>query len=59
MVICIVLDLDQPWELMNHLQKWFKALSTWLFKILPELPPGVYEKMKNQLVNFWKTYEAP
>lgn len=59
MVICIVLDLDLPWELMNQLQKWFKALQAWLFKTLPQLQPGVYEKMKNHLINQWKTYEEP
>lgn len=55
----IVLDLDQPWELMNQLQKWFKALQAHLFKILPNLEPGKYEKMKNEIVKQWKTYQEP
>ena len=49
MAIAIILDLEQPWELMNQLKKWLKAISTLLFKMLPQLGPGVYEKMKNNL----------
>jgi hypothetical protein len=35
MAIAIILDLEQPWELMNQLKKWLKAISTLLFKMLP------------------------
>lgn len=59
MVICIMLDLEQPWLLMEQLRKWFKALQAWIFKVLPNLEPGVYEKMKNKLIHQWKTFEAP
>lgn len=59
MIVCIVLDLEMPWELMNQLKKWIKALQTFLFKMLPELGPGIYEKMKNKLVNDWKSYTEP
>ncbi len=59
MIVCIVLDLEAPWELMNQLKKWMKALQTFLFKMLPELGPGIYEKMKNKLVNDWKSYTEP
>ena len=37
--------------LMEQLRKWFKALQTWLFKILPNLEPGLYEKMKEKVVD--------
>lgn len=59
MAIAIVLDLEQPWELMNQIKKWFKAISGLIFKMLPELEPGVYEKMKNNLVTQWKSYQEP
>lgn len=59
MAIAIVLDLEQPWELMNQIKKWFKAISGLIFKMLLELEPGVYEKMKNNLVTQWKSYQEP
>lgn len=51
MVICITLDLDQPWDIMNQMRKWFKALQAWVFKMLPDLEPGVYDKMKTKMIN--------
>ena len=59
MAIAIILDLEQPWELMNQLKKWLKAISALLFKMLPQLGPGIYEKMKNNLVSHWKGYQEP
>ena len=54
-----MLDLEQPWDLMNQLKKWLKALQKLLFKFTPQLEPGQYEKMKLKMVNEWKTYEEP
>lgn len=54
-----MLDLEQPWDLMNQLKKWLKALQKLLFKFTPQLEPGQYEKMKLKIVNEWKTYEEP
>ena len=54
-----MLDLEQPWDLMNQLKKWLKALQKLLFKFTPLLEPGQYEKMKLKIVNEWKTYEEP
>lgn len=59
LVVAIVLDLDQPWDLMQSLQKWMKALQSLLFRILPEMQPGLYEKMKKKLVDHWKLFEEP
>ena len=55
----IVLDLNQPWELMNQLRKWLKVLQDTIFKLMPEMPPGVYERMKTKIENQWKTFEEP
>lgn len=42
------------------MRKWFGALTKWaLDKMLPNMEPGLYEKMKTRLVTQWKTYEAP
>ena len=54
-----MLDLEQPWDLMNQLKKWLKALQKLLFKFTPQLEPGQYEKMKLKIGNEWKTYEEP
>ena len=54
-----MLDMEQPWDLMNQLKKWLKALQKLLFKFTPQLEPGQYEKMKLKIVNEWKTYEEP
>lgn len=31
----IVLDLDQPWDMMNSLQNWIKTLQETIFSMLP------------------------
>ena len=55
----IVLDLDTPWNMMAELKRWIKLLQSCLFKLLPEMKPGTYEKMKEKLENHIKTYEEP
>lgn len=55
----IVLDLDTPWELMNQLKKWIKTLQQALFNLLPQMEPGMYEKMKTKLEEYIKTFEDP
>lgn len=53
-----MIDLDQPWEIMNQLKKWFHALTNWtLQKMAPNMEPALYMKMKEKLVTQWKTYE--
>ena len=44
---------------MTHLCKWMKSLSATLFKLLPEMAPGTYERMKEKMVSHWKLYEEP
>jgi hypothetical protein len=36
-----------------------KALQNLLFKMLPDMEPGLYEKMKKKIVDNWKLYEEP
>ena len=52
----IVLDLDQPWEMMTSLQSWFKTLQETIFRMLPQIPLQVQDSMKNKLLTFVKTY---
>lgn len=44
---------------MNQLRKWLKVLQDTIFKLMPEMPPGVYERMKTKIENQWKTFEEP
>lgn len=55
----IVLDLNRPWDLMDQLRKWLKVLQETIFKLMPEMPPGVYERMKTKVEHQWKTFEEP
>lgn len=52
-----MLDLDQPWELMNSLTKWMEALKDTILAM--KLPFQVQERIKNKLTNYVKTYEEP
>ena len=53
----IMLDLDQPWELMNSLTKWMGALQDTILAM--KLPFQVQERIKNRLTTYVKTYEEP
>jgi hypothetical protein len=33
-----MLDFDQPWEMMNALQRWMGALQETIFQLMPKLP---------------------
>ena len=30
-----------------------------IFKFIPDIKPGVYEKLKQRVINHWKLYEEP
>lgn len=55
----IVLSLDAPWEMKKQLSKWVKVLQNCLFKMIPKMETGMYEKMKKAMENHIKTYEDP
>jgi len=60
MAIVIVLDLDQPWDVMNQLRKWMSAIKDSLLqRMMPKMADGMLKKMQNKIVAHWKTYEEP
>lgn len=55
----IVPDLEQPWEIMNHCQKWMDCLKNAIFKISPNLKLKTLEKLRERIVDLYKTYKEP
>lgn len=55
----IVLDLDQPGDIMEQLKAWLAALSKCLFNIFPQMEAGAFDKMKQKILTHVKTYEEP
>lgn len=53
----IVLDFDQPWEMMNALQRWMGALSEAILDIMKLLKSSEQDKMKDRLTRYVKNYE--
>lgn len=43
----------------KQLSKWVKVLQNCLFKMIPKMETGMYEKMKKAVENHIKTYEDP
>lgn len=58
-VATIVLSLDAPWEMKKQLSKWIKVLQNSLFKMIPKMETGLYEKMKKNIETHIKTYDDP
>lgn len=55
----IMLDFDQPWEMMNALQRWMSALQETIFQLMPKLPLQLQDRIKSKLTTYVKTYEDP
>ena len=55
----VLLDLAEPWELMNSLFKWAEVLRELVFKLLPDLPRAEQEALKEKIKNHVLTYEEP
>jgi len=53
----IVLDFDQPWEMMNALHRWMSTLSEAILDIMKLLKSSDQDKMKQRLSRYVKSYE--
>jgi hypothetical protein len=53
----IVLDFDQPWEMMNALTKWMGILSQAVLFVLKDLPIKEQDKLKYRLAKHINNYE--
>lgn len=55
----IMPDLEQPWDIMHHCNKWMKVLKDAIFKITPKLELSKLDSLKERIVDLFKTYEEP
>lgn len=55
----IMLDLDEPVELMQSLTKWMSTLQQSLFNLFPQMEAGTFERMKQKIKRLVQTYEEP
>lgn len=53
----IVLDFDQPWEMMNALTRWLSVLSESVLDLMKTLPLATQDKMKERVSQYIKNYE--
>lgn len=58
-VAVILLDLSEPWDLMNSLFKWIEVVRELVFSVLPTLPRQQQEELKDKIKNHVLTYEEP
>jgi dynein light intermediate chain 1 len=59
MCVVIVLDFDQPWDLMNSMQRWIEVIQDTVLNLMPKLDFKVQEKLRKKLANHVQTYEEP
>lgn len=45
--------------MMNQWKRWIKVLQEQIFKISPQMPYDQLEKLRNRLVDIYKTYKEP
>lgn len=53
----IVLDFDQPWEMMESLTKWTSMLTEVIQSFMKELPIEQRDMLKNRIARHIKTYD--
>jgi hypothetical protein len=52
-------DVEQPWEIMNHCEKWIKVLKDAVYKITPNLELKQQDKLKERIEQCYKSYAEP
>ena len=53
----IVLDFDQPWEIMNSLNKWMSLLSDTILNSLKTLPISKQDELRKRISMHINNYE--
>lgn len=43
----ITLDLSQPWNMVQSLNRWLEILEGHVMGVLSQMPPGVVDDLKN------------
>jgi len=53
----IVLDFDQPWEIMNSLNRWMSTLTAALLKTISKLKIEKRDELKRKIALHINNYE--
>lgn len=53
----IVLDFDQPWEMVNSLNKWLSLLNETVLGIIRKLPLQEQDELKKRMAMYILNYE--
>lgn len=57
MAALIVLDLDQPWEMINSLNRWLQVLQEVAHSMIGALPLSTQDQIRQRVVEHIKNYE--
>lgn len=55
----IMPDMEQPWEIMNHCEKWMKVLKEAIFKISPHVPIKKLDFLKDRIEDQFRSFAEP
>ena len=53
----IVLDFDQPWEMMNALNRWMSLLSEAVLNVMRTLPLATQDQIRERVSMHIKNFE--
>ena len=52
----VMLDFEQPWEIMNALERWIGALNESILGIMKAMPASLQDQVKEKVVRYVKNY---
>ena len=55
----VVPNLEQPWNLMEHCNKWMEVLKGAVFELSPKMNFKLMERLRERIIDLYKTYEEP
>jgi len=56
----IMPDMEQPWNIMAHTEKWMKVLKESIYAVSNKIKDlSTLEKLKERISHLCKTYEEP
>ena len=55
----IMPDMEQPWEIMNHCEKWMKVLKEAIFQISPQVPIQKLDFLKERIEDQFRSFSEP
>jgi hypothetical protein len=59
-LVMIVIDLSEPWNLMESLTEWMSAVKDLILEgLCKKLEVGQFDRMQTSMTDNWKLYENP